>query len=63
MRKTVHTLTLVCLILIPAEGLLQAQMKEGMTKPEMMFGDVSRTGSPFSKDPHVIYFRGRYLMY
>jgi len=33
MRKTVHTLTLVCLILIPAEGLLQAQMKEGMTKP------------------------------
>lgn len=30
---------------------------------QMMFGDKSRTGSPFSKDPHVINFRGRYLMY
>ncbi len=29
----------------------------------MMFGDTSRTGSPFSKDPHVIFFNGRYLMY
>lgn len=29
----------------------------------MMFGDTSRTGSPFSKDPHVIKFGGRYLMY
>jgi len=29
----------------------------------MMFGDVSRTGMPFSKDPHVIKFRGIYLMY
>jgi hypothetical protein len=31
--------------------------------PRMMFGDTSRTGSPFSKDPHVISFGGRYLMY
>jgi sucrose-6-phosphate hydrolase SacC (GH32 family) len=29
----------------------------------MMFGDTSRTGKPFSKDPHVIVFGGRYLMY
>ncbi len=28
----------------------------------MMFADESR-GRPFSKDPHVIFFRGRYLMY
>lgn len=28
-----------------------------------MYGDVSRTGSPFSKDPHVIHYDGRYLMY
>jgi sucrose-6-phosphate hydrolase SacC (GH32 family) len=28
-----------------------------------MFGDISRTGTPFSKDPHVISFGGRYLMY
>jgi beta-1,2-mannobiose phosphorylase / 1,2-beta-oligomannan phosphorylase len=32
-------------------------------EPMMMFGDTSRTGSPFSKDPHVISFNGRYLMY
>ena len=29
----------------------------------MMFGDTSRTGTPFSKDPHVVKFQGRYLMY
>ncbi len=33
------------------------------TRPEMMFGDTTRTGAPFSKDPHVIKFEGRYLMY
>lgn len=30
---------------------------------QMMFGDTSRVGLPFSKDPHVIKFKGRYLMY
>ena len=30
---------------------------------KMMFGDTSRKGVPFSKDPHVIKFDGRYLMY
>lgn len=29
----------------------------------MMYGDTSRTGIPFSKDPHVVNFKGRYLMY
>lgn len=29
----------------------------------MMFGDTSRVGVPFSKDPHVVNFKGRYLMY
>jgi len=28
-----------------------------------LFGDTSRTGNPFSKDPHVISFGDRYLMY
>lgn len=31
--------------------------------PRMMFGDSLRIGKPFSKDPHVIRFNGRYLMY
>ncbi|MFC1543314.1 family 43 glycosylhydrolase [Candidatus Neomarinimicrobiota bacterium] len=30
---------------------------------EMMFGDTSRRGVPFSKDPHVIHFQDRYMMY
>lgn len=29
----------------------------------MMYADTSRTGVPFSKDPHVVNFGGRYLMY
>ena len=29
----------------------------------MMYGDTSRRGIPFSKDPHVIRFQDRYLMY
>ncbi|MBU6173007.1 MAG: family 43 glycosylhydrolase, partial [Planctomycetes bacterium] len=32
-------------------------------KPPMYFGDSVRTGIPFSKDPHVIRFQGKYLMY
>jgi predicted GH43/DUF377 family glycosyl hydrolase len=33
------------------------------TKPEMMFGDTSRVGRPLAKDPAVVRFGGRYLMY
>jgi predicted GH43/DUF377 family glycosyl hydrolase len=29
----------------------------------MMYGDTIRNGVPFSKDPYVIWFNGRYLMY
>ncbi len=31
--------------------------------PRMMYGDTTRVGAPFSKDPHVVKFNGRYLMY
>ncbi len=31
--------------------------------PAMYYGDMVRTGVPFSKDPHVIWFQGQYLMY
>lgn len=31
--------------------------------PEMMYGDTTRVGVPYSKDPHVVKFNGRYLMY
>jgi len=42
-------------------GLAQNKVKH--TQPKMMFGDTSRIGVPFAKDPFVIKFRGRYLMY
>ena len=29
----------------------------------MIYADSSRTGIPFSKDPHVVFFGGRYIMY
>lgn len=30
---------------------------------QMMFADTARIGRPFSKDPHVVEFGGRYIMY
>lgn len=50
----IHILLLTCLFL-PIVGFAQ--------QPKMMYGDASRTGVPFSKDPHVVNFNGRYLMY
>lgn len=29
----------------------------------MIYADSSRKGFPYSKDPHVIFFKGRYIMY
>lgn len=46
--------TLIC-VLLPCIGKAQS--------PQMMYGDTSRVGLPFSKDPHVVNFKGRYLMY
>lgn len=55
---------IICTLLITTSiNSLNAQLRQGESEPEMMFGDISRTGSPFSKDPHVINFGGRYLMY
>ena len=31
--------------------------------PQMMYGDTTRIGLPHCKDPHVVNFKGRYLMY
>jgi sucrose-6-phosphate hydrolase SacC (GH32 family) len=33
-----------------------------LAQTQMMFSDTSR-GRPFAKDPHVVQFKGRYLMY
>jgi predicted GH43/DUF377 family glycosyl hydrolase len=46
-------------------GLLNvySQKTEKIALPGMMYGDTSRIGASFSKDPFVIRFHGRYLMY
>lgn len=51
--------TLITALSIVVSG----QDQSGAGIRSMMFGDTSRTGEPFSKDPHVIRFRGRYLLY
>lgn len=50
---------LFCVILFLPGVQVSAQNK----LPKMYFGDTSRTGVPFAKDPHVVKFQGRYLMY
>ena len=54
--------SIVCLMAI---GLLLAARGEAQTetKPRMMYADTSRIGIPHAKDPHVVRFKGRYLMY
>jgi len=45
---------------------LKYEISMGQSKakaPKMMYADSSRTGKPFSKNPFVIQFKGRYLMY
>lgn len=36
---------------------------EPATQEVMMFADSTRTGSPMSKDPHVVFFKDRYFLY
>ena len=58
-RKTVFFtfLTIVLSVVLFAK-------EPGKSKqPKMMYGDTSRVGVPFAKDPFVIRFQGRYLMY
>ena len=55
MNLSILKLVLICTICFLSTNLL-AQ------KP-MMFGDTSRIGIPFSKDPHVIKFNKEYIMY
>ena len=51
------SLVLSVILLISVNGQPKTEL------PPMYFGDTVRTGVPFSKDPHVIWFQGRYLMY
>lgn len=55
MKKN-HLTLIISLLLLFACHTVSAQQK-------MMFGDTSRVGVPYSKDPHVVKFKGSYLMY
>ena len=57
MFKFLYTALFIVVIIFS----LRAQ--ENRPLPAMYFGDTVRTGVPFSKDPHVIRFQGKYLMY
>jgi beta-1,2-mannobiose phosphorylase / 1,2-beta-oligomannan phosphorylase len=48
---------ILIIFLLSASELIQSQ------NPPMMFGDTTRLGRPFAKDPYVISFEGRFLMY
>lgn len=47
---------LSCLLMLLSGNIYAQQTK-------MMFGDTTRIDVPFSKDPHVVHFQNRYLMY
>ena len=51
------------LLLLLAANVVYGQGTASPSHPAMMFGDTTRTGVPFSKDPHVIRFKDRFLMY
>jgi beta-1,2-mannobiose phosphorylase / 1,2-beta-oligomannan phosphorylase len=39
------------------------KVEKKVQKPLMMYSDSSRLGRPLAKDPFVIHFKGKYLMY
>ena len=55
MKQIKYIILLVAALLVTATACAQ--------RGEMMYADTTRTGAPFSKDPHVVKFGGRYLMY
>lgn len=52
-----HILTLLAVLLLAPLSALHA------VEPPMLWGDSTRLGRPFAKDPSVIHFGGRYLLY
>lgn len=54
--EMIRVLVLIIVMLVSNVNITTGQ-------PKMMFGDNSRTGKPMAKDPHVIRFNNKYLMY
>ncbi|OIN60160.1 family 43 glycosylhydrolase [Arsenicibacter rosenii] len=51
------------LLLTGSTAWLRPQPADHHDTPKMMYGDRARLGRPYAKDPHVVRFKGRYLMY
>src|SRR6185312_15171529 len=56
----------VSVLLLVAAGLQGSAQATSPTRtpaPRVLFSDTSRLGRPFAKDPSVVKFKGRFLMY
>ena len=56
-------LLLCALVLPPLASSPPRSTPAAVNSPKVYYSDSSRLGRPFAKDPSVIRFRGRYLMY
>jgi hypothetical protein len=54
---------IIFILIITLFSLVSIWAQQPGNLPAMYYGDTVRTGVPFSKDPHVIWFQGQYLMY
>lgn len=59
----IKKILLFCSIIIITSLPVRAQEEGSLINSIMMFGDTSRIGIPFAKDPCVIKYQDRYLMY
>jgi len=63
-RQLLRTSVLVsALVAALPQPLCAAEAAPPAAKPPMLWGDPTRLGRPFAKDPSVIKFGGRYLLY
>jgi predicted GH43/DUF377 family glycosyl hydrolase len=59
---SIITVCLIALLLVPVAAQAQQPFPSPLS-PMMKWADSSRLGRPLSKDPNIIEFGGRYLMY
>lgn len=62
--KSKNLIVLIAILLLSAFQISSDLSGQSIVKqPPMYYGDTTRNGDPFSKDPSVIYYQGRYLLY
>ena len=62
MKRTI-LYTLLLFIFAPLATASGIAFASPGTQDRMMYKDTTRMGVPYAKDPHVVKFKGRYLMY